>query len=71
MPSANGWRLQVRGHSLVASWQAPFFVLVDGWMPGDELDDKPALIHCENREHAERAMEYGGMLLDSEFIRIK
>jgi hypothetical protein len=68
--SANGFVLQVRGHTLTAAWPAPFFVLVDNGFdpdhPDGPVDEEPLLIHCENLTHAE-VHAHGGRILNADF----
>lgn len=66
MSSANGYKISIGGHELVASWPAPFFVLV----PAQEPDEVPALIHCDDRAHADMHARCGGVLLDAKFERV-
>jgi hypothetical protein len=49
VPSANGYKLEVNGHTLVAYWRAPFFVLE---IDREDRDEEPLLIHCEDIDHA-------------------
>lgn len=62
-PSANGYAIDCDGVVLVASWPAPYFVLVTPAADGDE----PMLIHCDDLEHALRHARHGGVVLDSAF----
>ncbi len=66
MESANGYALEVQGHTLVASWPAPYFVLVCDY--ADDPSD-PMLIHCDDLEHAQMHARLGGTLLDAKFGR--
>lgn len=74
MPSANGFKLEVEGHTLVAAWPAPFFVLVLD--DADELSHggkgEPMLVHCDDRAHADRVARCGGIttILDAEFVAV-
>lgn len=69
MPSANGYKLTVDGFEVVASWAAPFFVLVRN-EDRDDKPERPLLIHCEDRRRADLHLRFGGMLLDSQFVEV-
>ena len=70
MPSANGYKLIVNGHTLVAYWPAPYFVLA---IDSEDHSEEPLLIHCEDLEHARasyRCFTDETYLLNSAFERI-
>lgn len=69
-PSANGFRLEYidgegETRNLVASWAAPFFVLVT-----DVDCGAPLLYHANDRAEAERFAQYGGRILNSDFTEL-
>jgi hypothetical protein len=70
VPSANGYKLEVNGHTLVAYWPAPFFVLE---IDPEDRDEEPLLIHCEDIDHARsiyRCCSGETYMLDANFERI-
>lgn len=67
MTSANGYSINQNGFNIVATWAAPFFVLVLGFDP----EEKPMLIHCDDLSNAQRHAAIGGILLDSKFERVQ
>ncbi len=70
MPSANGYELEVNGHTLTAAWAAPFYVLALGY---PEDGDEPMLVHHETEQDARSGLKcWQGetVLLDADFERV-
>jgi hypothetical protein len=70
VPSANGCKLEVNGHTLVAYCPAPFFVLE---IEPEDRDEDPLLIHCEDIDDARsiyRCCSGETYMLDANFERI-